>query len=392
MPSTPEVTEILRLVEVATPRAIEMRHHFHANPELSDKCPMTASAVASRLREIGLKPRTGVGGDGVTADIICGSPGPCLAMRADMDALPITEQTGLPYQSSIDGVMHACGHDGHTAILLGAAEVLAAARGSLAGSVRLIFQPAEETVIGAPAMCADGVMDGVDAIIALHGWPTQQLGTLGIWGGPQFAAVAIFDIEVRGVGTHAAMPHMGADPIVAGSQLVLALQSVASREVSPVDPFVLTVSQFHAGTAYNIIPTSATIRGTVRAYSSSVRDGMGARIQAIADGVCTAYRATADVTYSEGMVPLFNDAGVAAMAASACADALGPDAVVTSGEPVMGGEDFADYLRYAPGIMVRLGLGDVGPVHSPFFDFADAAVGRGISMFCLTALRYLSPG
>lgn len=391
MPHTRSVAETLRLVDTAVPRAIEFRHQFHANPELSNTCPLTARAVAARLVELGLEPRTGVGGDGVTVDIEGAAPGPCLAMRADMDALPMLEQTGLPYASRVNGAMHACGHDGHTAILLGVAEVLAASRRMLAGSVRLVFQPAEETIIGAPAMCADGVMDGVDSIIALHGWPGLPLGKLGIWPGPQFAAVATFEIEISGTGAHAAMPHLGVDPIVAGAQLVLALQSIASREVSPIDPFVLTVSQFHAGTAYNIIPPTATIRGTVRAYDAAVRQRMGDRLTAIADGVCAAYRATCEVTYSESMVPLVNDASVAALVAGACTEALGADAVVTSGQPTMGGEDFADYLRYAPGIMARLGLGDVPPVHSPFYDFVDAAIHPGISMFCLAALRILAP-
>ncbi len=367
----------------------ETRHLLHQRPELSDEEELTSLFVAERLRSLGLTPRTSVGGHGIVADVCGAKSGRTIALRADMDALPIEEESDLPYRSQNTRVMHACGHDGHTTTLLGAAKVLCEHRGSFAGTVRLIFQPAEETVDGARRMCDQGVMDGVDAVIALHGWPQIGLGQIGTRKGPMMASADTFDIVIKGRGGHAAYPHATIDPIVIGAEVVSVLQTIASREIDPNDPVVVTITQFHAGTAYNIIPGTARLCGTYRTLSKEIRDGIPDRIRRIAGGVCSGHGADCEFTFREGTPPVLNDSEIVDLIDRVAGAMLGVENVITVPHSSMGAEDFAEYLSHAPGAMFRLGLGPVSPIHTPTFNFEDRALPIGVELFCRIALDYL---
>ncbi len=370
------------------PQAVALRHHLHQYPELSGQEVQTAAHVAACLAPLNLTSlQTNFGGHGIVATLEGALPGPTVALRADMDALPIREQSDWPYKSRTDGLMHACGHDGHTACLWGAAAVLAALREHIRGTIKLIFQPAEETVGGAETLCAQGVMDSVQAIFALHGWPGLAVGQIGIRPGPMMASADRFDITLRGRGGHAAYPHLGVDPIVAGAQLVQALQTVASREVSPLEPVVVTVAQFNAGTAFNVIPGEARLAGTVRCLSSAVRDAMPGIVERIVAGICAAARCEHDFSYSPGPPVVVNDPALTAFVEGVGRDVLGPANVLRLDTPTMGAEDFAYYLERAPGTFLRLGVGeDVSPLHTSTYNFSDAALPHGIEMLAMLAL------
>lgn len=376
-------------IGVIKERLVETRHYIHRWPELSDHEERTSEFVAGRLRALGLEVRTGVGGHGVIADIEGSGDGNRIAIRADMDALPIQEENELPYRSQNPGVMHACGHDGHTTTLLGTAEVLTSMRDDFSGSVRLLFQPAEETVGGAKRMCQEGAMDGVNAVVGLHGWPDVEIGQIALRAGAIMASADTFDILIRGRQAHAAYPHQSVDPIVVGAQIVSALQTIASREIDPSDPIVVTVGQFHAGTAYNIIPGVAKLSGTYRTLSPRTRKEVPDRIRRIAEGVCAAAGATVELTFSEGTPPVMNDPGFVKLVEEVGVETLGADNVLRLSHSSMGAEDFAVYLEYAPGAMFRLGLGAVSPIHTPTFNFDDRALPIGVEMFSRIALRYL---
>ena len=380
---------IQQIIERILPSVIQTRHHLHQNPELSGQEQQTGAYVAERLRALGVDAiQTGVAGHGVTGILRGTGDAPLIALRADMDALPIEEASGLPYASSCPGVMHACGHDGHTATLLGTAAVLAALRGDLPGPVKLIFQPAEETVGGAEAMVEAGVLEGVEAIYALHGWPNLDIGQIGCRPGPMMASADGFDLTIRGKGGHAAYPHLTVDPIVVGAQIVSAWQTLASREVSPLDSVVVTVTQFHAGTAYNVIPSTAHLAGTVRCLSNTVRAEMGAKMERLAQNICAAFRATCELTYVSGPPVVVNDARLNAQVEAVGRELLGPANVTFLESPTMGAEDFAYYLLHIPGVMFRLGVGtDVSALHTPTYNFSDAALPYGIQMFAHLALR-----
>jgi amidohydrolase len=371
------------------PELAVTRHHLHQNPELSEDETETSEFVTARLRALGLEPRTGIGGHGVVVEIDGGRPGRRLAIRADMDALPITEENDVPYRSRNTGVMHACGHDGHTTTLLGTAKILLERRNELAGSVRLIFQPAEETVGGARRMCKQGVMEGVDAIVALHGWPQIVLGKVGVRKGPMMASADTFDIVIHGRSGHAAYPHATIDPIVIGAEIVTALQTIASREIDPNDPVVVSITRFEAGTAYNVIPGTATLRGTYRTLASASRQSMPDRIRRIATGICNAHGATCDLHFREGTPPVVNDSDVIDLIERIATESLGAENVVQVPHSSMGAEDFAEYLSHAPGAMFRLGLGPSSPIHTPTFNFDDRALPIGVELFTRIALEYL---
>ncbi len=381
--------ELSASIKGLEPDLIELRHRLHQDPELSDQEERTSTVVADRLLALGLKVRAGVGGHGVIARLQGDQPGRTIALRADMDALPIQEENDVPYRSRNPGVMHACGHDGHTTILLGAAQLLASRRDRIAGEVRFLFQHAEETVDGARRMVQGGAMDGVDAVLGLHGWPYVGLGQIGIRSGPMMASADTFDITIHGVGAHAAYPHLAVDPILIGGQIVTTLQSLSSREVDPNQPVVVTVAQFHAGTAYNIIPGTARIAGTVRTLNTELRASMPDRIRRIAEGICAASRATCEMQYIEGTPPVVNDSSMTDLVRETASEVLGPENVIDVPHPSMGAEDFAVYLERAPGTMFRLGLGPVSNLHTPTFNFDDRAVPVGIELFVRTAERFL---
>ena len=391
MAVTPE--ELHARIADVLPQVIALRHDLHAHPELSGSEERTAGVVSQTLKRLGIPHETGVGGThGVVATIEGAGDGPLrtFALRGDMDALPIVEENETPYRSTVPGVMHACGHDGHTANLLGAAMVLSGLRSKLPGRVRLIFQPAEETVSGAGALVDAGVVDDVDAIVMLHGWPKMPIGQIGVRNGPAMASSDTFTLEIRGKGGHGAYPHDTIDPIVVGAQVVGALQTIVSREMSPVAPAVVSVTTFHAGTARNIIPEEAQLSGTVRALDPVLRQEMPGRLERIVAGVCAALRAEYTFEYRYGTPVTVNDAAVTDLVRAVGRDILGPENVIELAEPTMGAEDFAYYLQKVPGAMFRLGTGCDYLLHTPRYDFGDAPLAHGIAMMVATAHRYLT--
>ena len=389
MPDTDSLkTAINAVIQDILPQVVETRHYLHRNPELSGSEAQTATLVAERLRAWGVEDiRTGLAGHGVTGILRGRRDGPMFALRADMDALPVQETSGLPYASCNTGVMHACGHDGHTATLLGAAQALSQLKEHLPSPVKFLFQPAEETTGGADAMIEAGALEGVDSIVALHGWPNLEIGQIGYRPGPMMASADRFDLIIRGKGGHAAYSHTTVDPIVVGAQIVAAFQTLASREVSPLDSVVVSVTQFHAGTAYNVIPGVAELKGTVRCLSNTLREAMPSKMERIAAGLCAAFRAEYDFTYDPGPPVVVNDAAVTARIEAVGRALLGPENVAFLETPSMGGEDFAYYVREVPGAMFRLGVGtDVTALHTPTYNFSDGALAHGVGMFAHLAL------
>jgi len=396
---TAEVTgQLTSAISTILPDIVSVRHHLHQNPELSHLEEKTSAFVAARLAALGLdEVKTGVGGYGVVGVLSgtgtpqdAGSATKTIALRADMDALPIQETREVPYKSCVPGVMHACGHDGHTSTLLGAATVLSQIRSKFAGEVRFLFQPAEETVGGAKRMCEEGVMEGVDAIVALHGWPGLEVGKIGVRSGPMMASSDTFDLIIRGKGCHAAQPHIGIDPILVGAHIVTALQSIASREMSPTDSVVVTVAQFHAGTANNIIPDQAEIRGTIRCLKEAQRTEIPERLERIIAGVCAAFRAEYSFKFRRGTPVTVNDVAINDLVAGVGAEILGQENVIHLEAPSMGAEDFAIYLQRAPGAMFRLGVGtEMTALHTPTYNFADDALPVGMEIFVRSVLQYL---
>lgn len=384
-------------IAAVLPDIVSTRHYLHENPELSHQEEQTSALVANRLRDLGMdEVKTNIGGYGVVATLngkrVGGAGGiKTIALRADMDALPIQETRDVTYRSCKAGVMHACGHDGHTSTLLGAAAVLSSVRDLFEGSVRFLFQPAEETVGGAWRMCEEGAVDGVGAIVALHGWPGMDVGKIGVRSGPMMASSDTFDLVIRGRGAHAAQPHMSVDPIVVGAHIVTALQTIASREVSPTESVVVTVAQFHAGTASNIIPGAAELKGTIRCLTEAHRDEIPARLERLVAGICSGFRAEYEFVFRRGTPVTVNDEAVNRLISEVGGEVLGDENVVNLEAPSMGAEDFAMYLQRVPGAMFRLGVGaDMTPLHTPTYNFADGALPVGMELFTRTALRYLA--
>lgn len=387
--------ELREAAEEIGPGLVADRRDIHQHPELGYEEKRTSALVAARLTHLGYEVRTSVGGTGVVGVLRGQRPGKTVLLRADMDALPIQEENTTPYASQNPGVMHACGHDAHTTMLLGAARVLAERRDRIPGTVKLMFQPAEEGGGGARKMIADGVLDDppVDAAFGLHVDADRFVGQVAIRPGPSMASTDRFTLTVRGKGGHAASPHRTVDPIVVGAHIITALQTITSREVSPTKPVVVTIGSMTAGTAFNIIPDSAMIWGTVRAYSENVRQMVQTRIEEIACGVATAMRATAEVDYRIGYPVLVNDPDQVELAKSVVRDTLGDEAVVER-EQVMGAEDFAFILERVPGAMLHLGVRDPSwekprPIHTATFDLQESALPIGVTILAATALRYL---
>lgn len=380
MPMPDNLDEIIAEI---LPDAQAARHHLHRNPELSGKEKATAQFVAAKLREYGITDiREGVGGHGIIAELRGAANGKTVALRGDMDALPIQEENEVPYKSCQSGVMHACGHDGHTANLLGTAATLARLRDQLPGTVRFLFQPAEEIVVGAAAMCAEGAMQDVDAVFGLHGWPALEVGQAAVRPGAMMASSDTFVLTVKGSGGHAAQPHVTIDPILIGANIVTALQALVSREVNPVDSVVVTVAQFHAGTADNVIPETARLEGTVRCLTESRRKEMPERIERVIAGVCAAFRAQYDLAYRFGTGVTNNDAAMTALFETVAREMLGTENVIALDAPSMGAEDFSVYASLAPGCFFRLGVGaDSPPIHTPRYNFGDASLPFGIRLF-----------
>lgn len=370
------------------------RRHLHQNPELGFDVEGTAAFVAQKLGEFGCdEVVTGIGRTGVVG-VIRGQrgDGPTVGLRADMDALPINETTGRPYASTVPGKMHACGHDGHTAMLLGAAKYLAETR-NFAGAVAVIFQPAEEGGGGGREMVREGLMErfGIKRVFGLHNIPGLPVGQFAIRPGPLMAATAEFSITVKGKGGHAAMPNLGVDPVVAGSAIVTALQTIASRTVDPVEAVVVSVTKFHAGDAHNVIPEQAELAGTVRTLKKEVAALAGERLRAIATGVAAVHGAVAEVRYDPNYPVTFNDPAEAAFAADVAETVAGEGQVHRDIQPVMGGEDFSYMLEARPGAFIFMGNGATANLHHPAYDFNDEAIPHGISYWVRLAETALAP-
>jgi len=362
-----------------------LRRDIHREPELGFDTEKTAEKVLAALEGLPLEIETGVAENGIVATLRSGGEGPTVGLRADMDALPITEETGLPFASEVEGRMHACGHDGHASMLVGAAHALCGMRDELNGTVRFIFQPAEEGGGGGRVMVEEGVAEGLDSIFALHLWPGLPFGTVATKAGPIMAAADAFEMEIEGTGGHGAMPHLSADAVVIAAHVVTALQTVVSREVDPVEPAVLTVGEIGAGTAFNIIPEKARIGGTVRTLNEDLRRRMPGRIEGLARGVARGMRGDATLDYRFSYPVTRNDAGAAARALETATALFHEESVLELPNPSMGAEDFAYFLERVPGAFVWLGVGeDVSGLHTPQFAFDEKILARGSAL--LTAL------
>ena len=379
-----ESEEKMKAIEEAGRRyedyVIRMRREFHRHPEPSMQEYETAKRILTELRAMGIAGRI-VQGIGVIAELKGGRPGKCVALRADMDALTAFEETGLPFASEAEGVSHACGHDAHMAMILGAAKILSETRDEVPGIVRFIFQPAEEIATGADIMIAAGAMDGVDSIFGMHVWGSLENGKFSIESGPRMAAADFFTIDIEGVSCHGAEPGKGIDAIIAGAQLVNGFQTIISREVDPLEPAVITIGEFHAGTADNVIAGEAHLTGTTRAYTSELRARLKDSMQRVIDGTAQTYRTGIKIHYHSCSEPLINDPGCTEIAARA-ADKLFGEESRAHLEKVSPGEDFSHYMKYAPGCFVFVGTYDeekglVYDNHSSCFDIDESILIRG---------------
>ena len=386
---TSAIADAVRAVE---PALIAIRRDIHAHPELGFQEVRTAGVVAGELERLGIPHQTGIGRTGVVGLIEGGRPGPCLAIRADMDALPIAERTGLPFASKNEGLMHACGHDIHTATLLGVAAVLRDLAPQLTGTVKLIFQPAEEGMGGMRAMLADGLMDNPKIVRALgfHNHPEMPVGQLSYVRGAVLAAADRFEITVHGRSGHAAYPHTTIDPIVAAAGLVMQLQTVVSREMPPLMPVVVTVGAINGGHAHNIIPDSVRILGTVRTLNPRARDLAEAAIGRLCAGLEPMTRARAEFVYRRGTPPLMNADSVLDPTIDAVRRQLGD--VIAEQEPSMGGEDFAELAELVPSAHVRVGSGGPGRadrLHNSGYQPDEACIGIGVQALVRAAFELM---
>ena len=370
------------------------RRDIHAHPELGFEEQRTADLVAAQLQSFGIEVHRGIGKTGVVGVLKAGSSRRSIGLRADMDALPIQEANQFEHRSRHEGRMHACGHDGHTAMLLGAAKHLARTR-NFDGTVHFIFQPAEEGIGGAQAMIADGlfVRFPCDAIFGMHNRPGMALGKFAVRAGPMMAGGAFFDIDVTGVGSHGARPESGVDSVLVAAHIATALQSIVSRNVRPVETAVVSVTQIHGGDAYNVIPQTARLSGTVRAFSNEVMALIGRNLARIAEGVAAGFGARATTDFRPIFAPLINDPQEAEFAASVCAEIVGADNVRRDPPLIMASEDFSFMLNEVRGCYFNIGNGDgtgACEVHNPAYDFNDAASIYGASVFARLVERRLS--
>ncbi len=374
----------------------EWRRHLHMHPELGFECHETAAFIAARLRAFGAdEVHEGIGRTGIVAVIEGRGGGEAVALRADMDALPIDEKTGVAHASTVAGQMHACGHDGHSTMLLGAARYLAETR-NFAGRAVLIFQPAEENGGGAGVMVREGVLDrfGVREIYAIHNAPGMPEGTFATTPGPFMAAVDTFEIRIAGRGGHGAMPHDAIDPIMPAVAIVQAIQTIVSRNNCNEDDLVISVTQIHAGSADNIIPETAYVCGTVRTFLPRVQDLVQARMKEIVSGLSSAFEVTATLDYEVGYPATVNDPESVVLACAVARDISGDDAVDDAASPEMGAEDFSFMLQERPGAYLFLGQGDGPGLHHPRYDFNDNVIPVGASFFARLVERALplAPG
>jgi hippurate hydrolase len=365
------------------PELTAWRRELHAHPQTAFEETFASEFIAAKLQQAGLEVHRGLAKTGVVGTLQGRGPRAGLGLRADIDALDIEEQTGLPYQSQNPGKMHACGHDGHMTMLLGAMRYLAETR-NFAGTVQFIFQPAEENEGGGRVMVEEGLFERfpVDAVFGMHNWPSLPAGQFAVRPGPFMAAFDVFEITITGRGTHAAMPHLGADPIVAASQVVSALQTIASRNTNPLDEIVLSITQFHAGDTWNVIPDTAVLRGTVRTFREAVQDTVEPTMRRIIQGVAGALGAVGELHYERRYPATVNTVQETRWSADVAASLVGDGNVHRDPQPCMGSEDFAFMLQKCPGSYIWVGGGrsDNDPVlHNPRYDFNDDILPLGAS-------------
>lgn len=388
-----------RLLDQHFPAVVDLRHRLHQIPELGYEEVKTAAAIRGELERLGLAYVAGVEGTPTaTVAWIGDTSKPCVALRADIDALPITERTGLPYASTHPGRMHACGHDGHTAGLVGVAGLFKALGDRLPVCVKLIWQPAEEGGGGAERLVQAGVLDGrlgpkVSAVFGWHGWPALKVGSVATKAGALMAATDNFHVTLRGKGCHGAFPHLGRDPIAAACEAVVSLQQVVSRDMDPTEPAVVTVGQIQGGTAVNIIPDTASFRGTARTLSGEVRTRVQDVIRRRCEGTAAAHGCQMEFEWFEGYPPTINDPAMADYVGRIARSALGESCFIPVARPSMGGEDFAYYLEQVPGCFFLVGVEPVDrqgypPLHSDRYDFTDEALRVGMRMVVELAMGY----
>lgn len=387
--------EIKRLVDEAKEEVIAWRRHLHANPELSFQEEKTAQFVYDTLQSFGNLELSRPTKTSVMARLIGNQPGRVVAIRADMDALPIQEENTFAFASKNPGVMHACGHDGHTAMLLGTAKILSKLRDQIKGEVRFLFQHAEELFPGgAEEMVQAGVMDGVDVVIGTHLWSPLEVGKIGIVYGPMMAAPDRFFIRIHGKGGHAALPHQTIDAIAIGAQVVTNLQYIVSRNTDPLEPLVVSVTQFVAGTTHNIIPGSVEIQGTVRSFDETLRKNVPKLMERIVKGITEAHGATYEFAFEYGYRPVINNDEVTRVIEETVREVFGKEAVDHM-KPNMGGEDFSAFMQKAPGSFFYVGAGNkekgiIYPHHHPRFTIDEDALEIGVRLFVHAALKLLA--
>lgn len=392
-----DLSQIRLEIRSLQPQLVEWRRSLHQKPELSFREQLTAEFIAQKLQKWGIEHQTGIAKTGIVATITSTKPGPVFAIRADMDALPIQEENEVPYRSQHDGLMHACGHDGHTAIALGTAYYLSQHRDNFTGTVKIIFQPAEEGPGGAKPMIEEGVLKNpdVDAIIGLHLWNNLPLGTVGVRNGALMAAVECFKCTIFGKGGHGAMPHQTIDSVLVSAQIVNALQTIVARNVDPIDSAVVTVGELHAGTAQNVIADTAKMKGTVRYFNPKLEGYFGQRIEQIIAGICQSQGASYQLDYLHLYPPVINDAKMAELVRTVALDVVETPAGIVPECQTMGGEDMSFFLQEVPGCYFFLGSANPAkdlayPHHHPRFDFDETALGMGVEIFVRCVEKFCS--
>ncbi|MDX2213094.1 MAG: M20 family metallopeptidase [Oculatellaceae cyanobacterium bins.114] len=394
-PLSTELSQVRLEIRTLQPGLVQWRRSLHQHPELGFREHITAEFITRKLQEWGVEHQTGIATTGVVAVIHGSQPGPVLAIRADMDALPIQEENQVSYCSVHDGMMHACGHDGHVAIALGTAYYLAHHRQEFAGTVKFIFQPAEEGPGGAKPMIEAGALRNpdVDAIIGLHLWNNLPVGTVGVRTGAMMAAVELFDCVIRGKGGHGAMPHQTIDSIVVGAQIVNALQTIVSRNLDPLKSGVVTVGKFHAGAALNVIADTAELSGTVRYFDPTLTNFFNQRFEEIVAGICQTYGAGYELNYRKLYPPVINDEAITNLVRSVVENVIETPIGIIPECQTMGGEDMSFFLQEVPGCFFFLGSANATkgldfPHHHPRFDFDEIALGIGVEIFVRCVERY----
>ncbi|NER19978.1 MAG: amidohydrolase [Symploca sp. SIO1B1] len=396
-PNSVNLSQIRLDIRSMQPQLVNWRRQLHQRPELGFQEQITSEFIAQKLQEWGIEHQTGIAKTGIVATISGNRPGPVLAIRADMDALPIQEENDVPYRSLHEGKMHACGHDGHTAIALGTAYYLSQHPEDFSGTVKIIFQPAEEGPGGAKPMIEEGVLSNpeVEAIIGLHLWNNLPVGTVGVRSGSLMAAVELFRCTILGKGGHGAMPHQTVDSVVVSAQIINALQTIIARNVNPLESAVVTVGELHAGKVYNVIADTARMSGTVRYFNPELEGYFGKRIEQLIAGICQSYGASYDLNYWRLYPPVINDAKIAELVRSVATDVVETPVGIVPECQTMASEDMSFFLEAVPGCYFFLGsansaAGLAYPHHHPRFNFDETALGMGVEIFVRCVEKFCS--